>query len=345
MLSNYVSNYQAQLLSISNAQLCPFTSVGYVNTLKKRLLEAAWLNAKRHNLPRTFVAPTIESLIDFQNSDISPSIISQACIEIMTNLPQNINIIFINNLLNEPKLQLVAKLIIKKVLLQQHSFNLISLLDINTLFFAYTSQNEYTEDVIAVITEILSTTVKSDVNNLIKIFNNLCEHDLVNSPLMSLFLLSLSSEQINTVSNHASNTLSIDATLQVLLQSGFVKFVPLANSALHKSEKPKQIIALIKRILADKLDLLVDFETQMQAWNENELAYTNFQQQLQRNWAKYETELSSQRLIAGNALSQPLNAIQMSAMDSYSQAVFNVYSYYQHVAAKKASLEQNSECI
>ncbi|WP_166112835.1 hypothetical protein [Pseudoalteromonas sp. Z9A5] len=339
MLSLYVSNYQAQLLTISDAQLCPFTSVGHLKTLKKRLLEQCWLNAKNNKLNQTFTAPDLNLLITFQQNENTPDVIAQACIEVMANLPQNINITFINNILNEPQLQQVAKLIISKVLLQQHSYNLIALIDLNTLFFAYTNQTDYSDEVLALIKHILVVATDSTPSNLIKVFNNLCENGLVNSPLMSLFLLSLSSEQVNTVSNHASNTLSIDHTLQVLLQSGFVKLVPLANTALHKVEQPKKIIALIKRILGDKLDLLVNYETQIQAWNEDEQGYTDFQQQLQLNWPKQEAKLSSLRLMAGYALNEQLNAIQMTAMDSYSQAVFNLYKYYQYIAAKKANTE------
>ena len=337
MLSNYLSNHPAQLLAISNAQLCPFTSVGHVKMLKKRVLELCWLNAKCNNLSRAFTAPKLDLLISLIESDENPAIVSQACIEIMANLPQNINITFINNVLNEPKLTVLAKLIISKVLLQQHSFNLIRLLDVTTLFFAYTAQSEHSEQALIAINQAILVTEESSHESMLTIFDELCKNDLINSPLMSLFLLLLSADQVNKIGNHASNTLCIDDTLQVLLQSGFVKLVPLANASLLQLEQPKKIIALIKRTLGETLDLLVNFETQVQAYNDDEHALIDFQQQLKLNWPKYETQLSTQRLIAGKVLDEPLNAIQMSAMDSYSQALFNLYTYYRHVAAEKVS--------
>ncbi|MDQ2044903.1 hypothetical protein NRL14_14290 [Pseudoalteromonas sp. 20-92] len=335
MLSNYLSNYEAQLLVISNAQLCPFTSVGHVKTLKKRLLELCWLNAKRNNLSQVFVKPNLEQLIAFQESGQTHNSISQACIEIMANLPQTVNIKFINCVLNEPELHAVAKLIIRKVLLQQHSLNLVPLIDISTLFLAYSTEDKISDQALSAIEEILFVTSKSNTKELINIFDNLTKNGLVNSPLMSLFLLSLSLEQVNVVSNYASNIVSVDHTLQVLLQSGFVKLIPLANTVLHQVKKPEQIVALIKRILGEKLDVLVNFETQMQARNGNEQACLDFQRQLQANWPSYESQMSSLRLLAGRTLNEPLNAIEMSAMDCQSQAVFNLYTYYQSVAARK----------
>ncbi|CAM2904003.1 hypothetical protein [Pseudoalteromonas distincta] len=337
MLLNYVSNHQSQLLAISNAQLCPFTSVGYVKSLKKRLLESSWLKAKRNNLSREFIIPTLEQLIDFVQDGYSENVIAQGCVEIMTNLPQNANLNFINNLLDEPKLNVLAKSIICKALLQQHSLNFMPLIDITILFLAHTPKAKVSKQTLDSVKSIFVVTSESDTKKLIGIFDNLNQCELVNSPLMSLFLLSLSSEQVNAVSNYASNTLSLDGTLQVLLQSGFVKFILLANAALHKVEKPEQIVALMKRTLGEKLDLLVNFEIQMQACSGNEQAYAAFQQQLQLNWPTFENELSSKRLLAGKALDEHLNAIQKSAMDSYSQAVFNLYTYNQYVKDKKVN--------
>jgi hypothetical protein len=156
---------------------------------------------------------------------------------------------------------------------------------------------------------------------------------------MSLFLLSLSWEQVNVVGNYASNTLTVDQTMQVLLQSSFAKLIPLASTSLDKVEDFSAIIALIRRLLGDKLDLLVSFETQLQAWRGDKLSCSEFKRQLQANWPKFEGELSSSRLIAGKALNTKLNAIEMSAMDSYSQAVFNLYSYYQYTTAKQLTAE------
>ncbi|TMP15629.1 hypothetical protein CWC06_20415, partial [Pseudoalteromonas ruthenica] len=64
---------------------------------------------------------------------------------VMANLPQNINLAFINALMNEPALHNLTKLIIYKVLLQQHSFNLIAYIDLKTLGFALTTNQESLE--------------------------------------------------------------------------------------------------------------------------------------------------------------------------------------------------------
>ncbi|KKL04989.1 hypothetical protein LCGC14_2610550 [marine sediment metagenome] len=322
-------------MKISDAQRCPFTSVGYVKTQQKRLLESCWLTAKKKQIAQRFTQPNLEQLVSLLSDDISPAAISQACIEIMANLPQNINLIFINNLLNEPSLHNVAKLVVRKVLLQQHSYNLIALIDLQTLYFAFsTSQNPAVQTLAKSELTILVDS-QSDIKNLITGFNFLCQSELVNSPLMSLFLLSLSWEQVNAIGNHASRNLPTVDVLQVLLQSGFVKLLPLVNASLNKIENPSSLIALMRRMLGDKLDLLVDFETQISAWQGEQQACADFKQQLQLNWPKYEEQLASLRLIAGNALNAKLNAIEISAMDCYSQAVFNLHRYYQHLAAKK----------
>lgn len=282
-------------MKISDAQRCPFTSVGYVKAQQKRLLESCWLTAKKKQIAQQFTQPNLEQLVSLLNDDISPAAISQACIEIMANLPQNINLIFINNLLNEPSLFSVAKLVVRKVLLQQHSYNLIALIDLHTLYFAFsTSQNPAVQTLAKSELTILVDS-QSDIQNLITGFNFLCQSGLVNSPLMSLFLLSLSWEQVNAIGNHASRNLPTVDVLQVLLQSGFVKLLPLVNASLNKIENPSSLIALMRRMLGDKLDLLVDFETQISAWQGEQQACADFKQQLQLNWPKYEEQFAPLR--------------------------------------------------
>ncbi|WP_244218710.1 hypothetical protein [Pseudoalteromonas carrageenovora] len=278
-------------------------------------------------------------LITFLQSDTNIDTTAQACIEVMANLPQNINLAFINALMNEPTLQSLTKLIIYKVLLQQHSFNLIAYIDLKTLGFALTTNQESLENLQPTLDKNFLVSSQTKNTDVINTFKHLCNAGLINSPLMSLFLLSLSWEQVNVVGNYASNTLTVDQTMQVLLQSNFAKLIPLASTSLNKVEDPSAIIALIRRLLGDKLDLLVSFETQLQAWQGDELSCSEFKRQLQANWPKFEGELSSSRLIAGKALNTKLNAIEISAMDSYSQAVFNLYSYYQHVTTKQLTAE------
>lgn len=339
MLPTYLSNHKAQLLVISNAQYCPFACVGFIKTLKKKLLEAGWLMAKKNNATQKFSQPDIMQLVSALKNGISHDIAAQACIEIMANLPQNINLAFINALMNEPELHKLTKLVIYKVLLQQHSFNLIAYIDLKTLCFALSPNTDLDEHILTALEANLLASAKSNNTAMINTFNQLCNCGLINSPLMSLFLLSLSWEQMNVVGNHASNTLTVDQTMQILLQSSFAKLIPLANTSLNKVEDPSAIIALMRRLLGDKLDLLVSFETQLQAWQGDELSCSEFKRQLQTNWPKFEGELSPLRLVAGKELNTKLNAIEMSAMDSYSQAVFNLYSYYQYVKAKKLNAQ------
>ena len=341
MLSIYLSDHQAQLIKISNAQRCPFTSVGYVKTQQKRLLELCWLTAKQKHVVQQFTQPNLKQLVSLLNDNVSPDVVSQACIEIMANLPQNINLQFINELLKDASLLSVAKLIISKVLLQQHSNNLITLIDLKTLYFAFSVSNNFEAQIITDSELTLFVDSQSDIEVVINSFNFLCQSELVNSPLMSLFLLSLSWEQVNTIGNHASRKLATVDVMQVLLQSGFAKLLPLVNASLNKVENPSSLIALMRRMLGDKLDLFVDFEIQIRVWQGEQQACADFKQQLQFNWPKYEEQFASLRLIAGNAITAQLNAIEMSAMDCYSQAVFNLYRYYQHLAAKKLNVGES----
>ena len=338
MLATYLSDHQAQLLQISNAQLCPFTCVGHVRYLRKTLLESCWVNAKNNNQKNNFELPTTEQLVEIITNTKNDELVAQACIEVMANLPQNKNIIFINELLNQPALSAFFKIIINKVVIQQHSFNLIRLLNLNTLFFAYSADDEIPPQTLVTINQITSLAQHHGPQILTAIFDALSEQAHL-SPLMSLFLLSLNFEQVNSLSNHASNTLSVDQTLHILLQSGFVKLIVLANSLLQQVEQPALIIALIRRMLGDKLDQLVEYDIQRLAWQGDESALLEFQQQLKHNWSKYETAMSSLRLIAGHPLDEVPNAIYLSAMDSYSQGVFNLYRYYQHLAANKTQDE------
>ncbi|KPZ53668.1 hypothetical protein [Pseudoalteromonas sp. P1-25] len=332
MLSTYLSNHQAQLLHISKAQCCPFTSVGYVKTLKKKLLEITWLTAKKNNTPQCFTQPDLTQLSALVTSKQSLDVISQACIEVMANLPQTINLAFINALLNSPSLHGLAKAVIYKVLLQQHSFNLIALIDLNTLYFALANSAEQEVTTAETVALISAFNPNANIKLLKHVFDELYKSGLVNSPLMSLFLLSLSWEQVNALSNYASHVLTVDDTLHVLLQSGYVKLVPLACMSLNQVENPTAIIALIRRMLGDKLDLLVSYDIQLSAFNAEQQALDAFKQQLQQNWPKYEEKLCVQRLVAGKALNHKLNAIEMSAMDCYSQAIFNLYTYYKSMA-------------
>ncbi|MEG3759819.1 hypothetical protein V5096_17915 [Pseudoalteromonas carrageenovora] len=335
MLSIYTNNYASQLITISNALYCPFTSVGFIKTLKKNVLETSWVTAKKFGVEQKFSQPDINQLISYINKGVDDLVISQACIEIMANLPQSKNLIFINSLINEPALKAIAKLIISKVLLQQHSLNLIPYIDINTLAFAFSSNDDLIEFESVSNFFIELDTTKEITTNM---FDLLCKNGLVNSPLMSLYLLSINWEQVNIIGNYASNTLSMDHTLQVLLQSCFVKVIPLANASLNELEQPAKIIALIRYILGDKLDMLVDFDIQLSAWRGSEASLEVFIKQLQMNWSKHEDLFCHQRLIAGQPLDTKRNAIEMSAMDSYSQAVLNLYTYY-FLAAKKHNQE------
>lgn len=335
MLSIYTNNYASQLITISNALYCPFTSVGFIKALKKNVLETSWVTAKKLGVEQKFSQPDINQLISYINKGVDELVISQACIEIMANLPQSKNLIFINSLINEPALKAIAKLIISKVLLQQHSLNLIAYIDINTLTFAFSSNDDLIEFESVSNFFIELDTTKEITTNM---FDLLCKNGLVNSPLMSLYLLSINWEQVNKIGNYASNTLSMDHTLQVLLQSCFVKVIPLANASLNELEQPTKIIALIRYILGDKLDMLVDFDIQLSAWQGSEASLEVFIKQLQMNWPKHEELFCHQRLIAGQPLDTKRNAIEMSAMDSYSQAVLNLYTYY-FLAAKKHNQE------
>lgn len=339
MLATYIHYHHDQLLAISDAQYSPFTCVGFVKIQKKQLLEACWLTAKKNNKEQKFSQPDIKQLVSLIENGSSVELIAQACIEIMANLPQTTNLVFIDALLKEASLNELTQLIIYKVLLQQHSFNLIAFIDLKTICYSLAPHGNKAINSLKSIDAYNLVNVKSDNNDLLPIFDELCNCELTCSPLMSLFLLSLSWEQVNVVANHASNTLSMDGTLQVLLQSCFVKLIPLATTSLNNAENPRTIIALIRRVLGDKLDLLVDYDTQLQAWQGDEPSCQAFKTQLQQNWPKYENEFSSQRLISGNPLNNKLNAIELSAMDSYSQGVFNLYTYYQYLAAKRTNKE------
>ena len=332
MLSTYICNHQAQLLCISKAQCCPFTSVGYVKTLKKKLLETTWLTAKKNNTPQHFTQPDLTLINTLVTSEQSLDVTAQACIEVMANLPQTINLAFINSLLNSPSLHDLAKAVIYKVLLQQHSFNLIALIDLNTIYLALADSTEQEATSAETVALISAFNSNANIQVLKHVFDELCKSKLVNSPLMSLFLLSLSWEQVNALSKYASNVLTVDETLHVLLQSGYVKLVPLACMSLNQVENPTAIIALIRRMLGDKLDLLVSYDIQVNAFNAEQQALVAFKQQLQQNWPKYEEELCLQRFVGGKSLNKRLNAIEMSAMDCYSQAIFNLYTYYKSMA-------------
>ena len=98
--------------------------------------------------------PTTEQLVEIITNTKNDELVAQACIEVMANLPQNKNIIFINELLNEPALRAFFKIIINKVVIQQHSFNLIRLLNLNTLFFAYSVEEEIAPQTLATINKI-----------------------------------------------------------------------------------------------------------------------------------------------------------------------------------------------
>ena len=214
MLATYLSDHKTQLLQISNAQLCPYTCVGHVRYLRKTLLESCWVNAKNNNQKNNFELPTTEQLVEIITNTKNDELVAQACIEVMANLPQNKNIIFINELLNQPALSAFFKVIINKVVIQQHSFNLIRLLNLNTLFFAYSADDEIPPQTLVTINQITSLAQHHGPQILTAIFDALSEQAHL-SPLMSLFLLSLNFEQVNSLSNHASNTLSVDQTLFV----------------------------------------------------------------------------------------------------------------------------------
>lgn len=86
MLATYLSDHQAQLLQISNAQLCPFTCVGHVRYLRKTLLESCWLTAKNNNQKNNFELPTTEQLVEIITNTKNDELVAQACIEVMANL-------------------------------------------------------------------------------------------------------------------------------------------------------------------------------------------------------------------------------------------------------------------
>uniref|UniRef100_UPI00387F978D hypothetical protein n=1 Tax=Pseudoalteromonas mariniglutinosa TaxID=206042 RepID=UPI00387F978D len=282
--------------------------------------------------------PSINELINAEKALIDSKLVAQACMQFLLRLSTSMQIEFLLELSSvKDKLQTLVTAISEIACIYNNHFSSSESAVLKSFY------QPLSVDKKSVFNWFHSPELlRNDMKTVLGCFDNMREAEYVNSPLMSVFLLSLSAEQITSLANHASNTLTVDQTIQLLLKSGFAKHSLFANSMLHKVDEPKKIVASIRRCLGAQLDEIVSYDLQREVYN-NQGALNEFQSEFKINWPSIAPQLSTQRVIYGYPLTQPLNAIMQLAMDCNSRIVLSHYLDFVQLQHAKQPLELQNE--
>ena len=339
MLVSYVTNHEKYLAQLHQTSQSPFISFGFYQETKKQLIEQFWLSHKTNK--KQDYEYKVSTLLDLIKQGHDKGMLTQACLQLLPKHSESFKTEILNTLYYSDDGQAFAKNLIMESdssLLLKGVVNDPELIGLRLLNgdknIALNKNVKYALSWL--LTPIDYETPNSDILDIYQIMLNV---NLLESALMSLFLWLLSPVQINALLNYASKNNSDEEILLLLAKSGLVKHTLLINSALLTSANPKILIAQIRRNLSLELDQLIPYEIQIKAWEGDNDALIEFQSQLQKNWFKFQHDLSFTRLIAGMPLSPNLNTLQCVALDKQSLFLYQLYLKYHSLTFKKDSVE------
>lgn len=337
LLSIFVDRFYHQLQALNGARISPFSSYGYYAQCKKQLTKEYWL-FNRHNGADSANALDFAEVSELLSSELDESILTDAVAFFIDEMGDEQKAEYINALYFSEKLQGLFKGIVDIT----DSYHLLSdAVSDKELLLSKLMGMTNNEEAIHELYDCfpwLNTSEPLSSDAVLRMFTDLVEEGLLNTKVMSLFLLVLSPGQLNVIGNVASNVLSADEALCLLGRGGMVKHAPLINSVLAHSDASSKLLQALRDLLGSSLDSLVEFDTQLAAWQGEQSAIKRFQQEFALSWPKYEDEFASQRMISGYPLSSTFNEGSRCAVSVSNLLLIDLLTAYQSLQPAEEAL-------
>jgi hypothetical protein len=326
LLSVFVNDFYSQIKKLNEARLNPFFSYGYYAQCKKQLTEECWLSVINKSNTDDVDLHHLSVLLE---SDVDKEILVEGAAYLIGKMAADRKAEYINALYFSKDLRSVSKDIIEitgsHCLLRDLAtdkelclYQMLSLSSEESITLGLYERFPWLET-----PELLSR------DQLLAFFTDLVDEGLLETRVMSLFLMVITPSQLNIICNFASDILSTDDTLCLLMRGGMVKHSPLLNSILAQSDVSSKLIKELRSILGSDLDSIVPFDVQLSAWLGDQGSLECFQQEFALNWPKYEEKFAGFRLLGGLSFSGAIDVANKQSISVSNVLLVTLFERYQ----------------
>lgn len=322
MLAMLLKAHSNTLNQLHSAQQNPFYSVDYLMQARQQLILKLHAYDSEILQVTLSAAQLLQALRELNTGEVLASTLAEACLVTLLMSPKKLTHECVAQLNENDEKELpVRQLLVEKLAIYRGRTQTAYAQTFDALKPIYFSQSAQHAELFKAFKQaaIELPTTKA----LFKTTNDFAELNLINSPLMSAYLLLLDQQRVNHVCNFASQALSREEALQVMLHTGMPKYVPLVVSLLSDVEDAEPLINGIKRCLGAELDNLVTYETQVQAQTDAQ-AIVDFQHQFNQHWPEHESYYVGKTLVYGYALNQPIDRVKQQGVDQQSWQVLAI---------------------
>ncbi|SBS34737.1 hypothetical protein MSP8886_03155 [Marinomonas spartinae] len=342
MLSVFVDRFYRQLQILSDARVSPFSSHGYYALCRQQLTKEYWLVNQKNRTDGKEAdgvsALDFGELSELLVSNLDESILSDAAAFLINEMGDEQKAEYINALYFSEKLQGLFKGVVDITGSHHLLSDAVSDKELRLSKLMGMTNNEESIHELYDCFPWLNRSEQHSSDAILRMFTDLVEEGLLDTKVMSLFLLVLTPSQLNVIGNVASNVLSAEDALCVLVRGGMVKHAPLINSVLAQSETPSILLRALRNLLGSSLDNLVEFDVQLAAWQGEQSAIKRFQQEFALNWPKYEDDFANQRVISGYPLVSKFNGASKRAVSFSNLLLIDLFTAQQSLQPVEETL-------
>ncbi len=315
VLSLILNEHKAALSNLNVMQQSAFYSVGFIDQVRQQLVLKVQAYQGASILQFEIVQRIFEELETLKQQKILLDDITEACLVALQLMSSSQKQRFLG-LLNRHEFTLLKNKLLEKSLTISGSANS------DFLNWANVYGNSDTK---AIIYKAIKRAVKQlpDMPEMQEAVNAFEKAAMINSPLMSVYLLLLDPQRMNFVCNYVSQQFTREQAIAVLLQTGATKYVPMAVALLTEVRSAKNLVAGIKRCLGSQLDELVAFDTQIRAGDCKQAA-VDFQRQFALSWPEQKINFNDQTLVYGFAMNRPVSVASLQGVDFFSWQVITI---------------------
>ena len=315
MLSLILNEHKAALLNLNMMQQSAFYSIGFIAQVRQQLILKVQASQSASNVQFEMVQCIIEELETLKQQETSLDDVAEACLVALQLMPNSQKQRFLG-LLNRHEFTLLKHKLLQK------SLTISGPANSDLLNWANVYGNSETQ---AIIYKAIKRAVKQlpDMPEMQETVNAFENAAMINSPLMSVYLLLLDPQRMNFVCNYVSQQFTREQAIAVLLQTGATKYVPMAVALLTEVRSAKNLVAGIKRCFGSQLDELVAFDTQIQVGDCKQAA-VDFQRQFALSWPEQKINFNDQTLVYGFAMNRPVSVASLQGVDFFSWQVITI---------------------
>ena len=315
VLSLILNEHKAALSNLNMMQQSAFYSIGFIAQVRQQLILKVQASQSASNVQFEMVQCIIEELETLKQQETSLDDAAEACL-VALQLMSNSQKQRFWGLLNRHEFTLLKHKLLQK------SLTISGPANSDLLNWANVYGKSETQ---AIIYKAIKRAVKQlpDMPEMQETVNAFEKAAMINSPLMSVYLLLLDPQRMNFVCNYVSQQFTREQAIAVLLQTGATKYVPMAVALLTEVRSAKNLVAGIKRCLGSQLDELVAFDTQIQAGDCKQAA-VDFQRQFALSWPEQKINFNDQTLVYGFAMNRPVSVASLQGVDFFSWQVITI---------------------